>query len=32
VCKNIDVPLTVTVPAKLGTVVEFKVADLVAAR
>lgn len=32
VCKNIDVPITVTVPAKLGATSELKVADLVAAR
>ena len=32
VCKNIDVPLTVAVPAKLGTTSDVKVADLVAVR
>src|ERR1044071_1097110 len=32
VCKNIDVSLTVAVPAKLGTAAEVKVADLTAAR
>jgi DsbC/DsbD-like thiol-disulfide interchange protein len=32
VCKNIDVPLTVAVPAKLGAAAEVKVADLVPAR
>jgi DsbC/DsbD-like thiol-disulfide interchange protein len=32
VCKNIDVALTVGVPAKLATATEVKVADLTAAR
>jgi len=32
VCKNIDVPLTVAVPAKPGTSTEVKLQDLVQAR
>ena len=32
ICKNIDVALTVAVPAKLATAVEVKVADLTPAR
>ena len=32
VCKNIDVPLTVAVPAKLGTAAEVKMDELVPAR
>jgi DsbC/DsbD-like thiol-disulfide interchange protein len=32
VCKNIDVPLTITLPAKAGTVAEVKLDELVQAR
>jgi DsbC/DsbD-like thiol-disulfide interchange protein len=32
ICKNIDVPLTVAVPAKLGAAAEVKVSDLIEAR